>query len=140
MSCARLCFLGCVQGHSQGSRSFIIRDLRGHLLHTVTFLLFSFFFFFLMGGGGQYVGWWELFIYLLFLSFFFFFFFSFNFFLIFMIFFYFLVYLFFSFFIRPFEKRSYYVIPLGVRPSVRPSICKLFRFRVTPPTVYVRLS
>ena len=40
------------------------------------------------------------------------------------------------FFIRPFEKRSYYVIPLGVRPSV----CKLFRFRVTPPTVYVELS
>ena len=39
-------------------------------------------------------------------------------------------------FIRPFGKRSYYVIPLGVRPSV----CKLFRFRVTPPTVYVRLS
>ena len=38
--------------------------------------------------------------------------------------------------IRPFEKRSYYVIPLGARPSV----CKLFRFRVTPPTVYVRLS
>ena len=27
-------------------------------------------------------------------------------------------------------------VPLGVRPSV----CKLFRFRVTPPTVYVRLS
>ena len=26
------------------------------------------------------------------------------------------------FFIRPFEKRSYYVIPLGVRPSVRPSV------------------
>ena len=25
-------------------------------------------------------------------------------------------------FIRPFEKRSYYVIPLGVRPSVRPSV------------------
>ena len=24
--------------------------------------------------------------------------------------------------------------------SVRPSVCKLFRFRVTPPTVYVRLS
>ena len=43
-------------------------------------------------------------------------------------------------FIRPFEKRSYYVIPLGVRPSVRLSVCKLFRFRVTPPTVYVRLS
>ena len=43
-------------------------------------------------------------------------------------------------FIRPFEKRSYYVIPPGVRPSVRPSVCKLFRFRVTPPTVYVRLS
>ena len=47
-------------------------------------------------------------------------------------------------FILPFEKRSYYVIPLGVRPSVRlsvrPSVCKLFRFRVTPPTVYVRLS
>ena len=38
-------------------------------------------------------------------------------------------------FIRPFEKRSYYVIPLGVRPSV----CKLFRIRVTP-TVYVRSS
>ena len=44
------------------------------------------------------------------------------------------------FFIRPFEKLSVYVIPLGVRPSVRPSVCKLFRFRVTPPTVYVRLS
>ena len=43
-------------------------------------------------------------------------------------------------FIRPFEKRSYYVIPLGVRPSVCPSVCKLFLFRVTPPTVYVRLS
>ena len=43
-------------------------------------------------------------------------------------------------FIRPFEKRSYYVIPPGVRPSVCPSVCKLFRFRVTPPTVYVRLS
>ena len=43
-------------------------------------------------------------------------------------------------FIRPFEKRSYYVIPLGVRPSVRPSVCKLYCFRVTPPTVYVRLS
>ena len=43
-------------------------------------------------------------------------------------------------FIRPFEKRSYYVIPPGVRLSVRPSVCKLFRFRVTPPTVYVRLS
>ena len=47
-------------------------------------------------------------------------------------------------FIRLFEKRLYYVIPLGVRPSVcpsvRPSICKLFRFRVTPPTVYVPLS
>ena len=28
----------------------------------------------------------------------------------------------------------------SVRPSVRPSVCKLFRFRVTPPTVYVRLS
>ena len=42
----------------------------------------------------------------------------------------------FSVIIRPFEKRSYYVIPLGVRPSV----CKLFRFHVTPPTVYVRLS
>ena len=26
------------------------------------------------------------------------------------------------FFICPFEKRSYYVIPLGVRPSVRPSV------------------
>ena len=25
-------------------------------------------------------------------------------------------------FIRPFEKRSYYVIPPGVRPSVRPSV------------------
>ena len=25
-------------------------------------------------------------------------------------------------FIRPFEKRSYYVIPLGVRPSVCPSV------------------
>ena len=24
--------------------------------------------------------------------------------------------------------------------SVRPSVCKLFRFRVTPPKVYVRLS
>ena len=24
----------------------------------------------------------------------------------------------------------------SVRPSVRPSVCKLFRFRVTPPTVY----
>ena len=30
--------------------------------------------------------------------------------------------------------------PASVRPSVRPSVCKLFRFRVTPPTVYVRLS
>ena len=40
-----------------------------------------------------------------------------------------------SIFIRPFEKRLYYVIPLGVRLSV----CKLFRFRVTTPTVYVRL-
>ena len=34
-------------------------------------------------------------------------------------------------FIRPFEKRSYYVIPLGVCPSVYPSVrlsvCKLFR-------------
>ena len=39
-------------------------------------------------------------------------------------------------FIRPFEKRSYYVIPL-VRPSVHPSVCKLFHFRVTPPTVYI---
>ena len=28
----------------------------------------------------------------------------------------------------------------SVRPSVRPSVCKLFRFRVTPPTVYVQLS
>ena len=27
----------------------------------------------------------------------------------------------------------------SVRP-LRPSVCKLFRFRVTPPTVYVRLS
>ena len=27
-----------------------------------------------------------------------------------------------QFFIRPFEKRSYYVIPLGVRPSVRLSV------------------
>ena len=27
-----------------------------------------------------------------------------------------------SVFIRPFEKRSYYVIPPGVRPSVRPSV------------------
>ena len=47
-------------------------------------------------------------------------------------------------FIRPvfffFVKRLYYVIPLGVRPSIRPSVCKLFRFRVTPPTVYVQLS
>ena len=39
-------------------------------------------------------------------------------------------------FIRPFEKRSYYVIPL----SVRQSVCKLFRFRGAPPTVYVQLS
>ena len=30
--------------------------------------------------------------------------------------------------------------PASVRLSVRPSVCKLFRFRVTPPTVYVRLS
>ena len=27
-----------------------------------------------------------------------------------------------SLFIRPFEKRSYYVIPLGIRPSVRLSV------------------
>ena len=47
-------------------------------------------------------------------------------------------------FIRPFEKRSYYVIPLGVRLSVRlsvrPSVCKVFRFRITPPTIFARLS
>ena len=36
MSCARIWFLGCVQGHSQGSK-VSIRGLRGHLLHTVTF-------------------------------------------------------------------------------------------------------
>ena len=46
----------------------------------------------------------------------------------------------FSVFICPFEKRSYYVIPLGVRPSVHPSMCKLFHFHITPPTVYVRFS
>ena len=28
----------------------------------------------------------------------------------------------------------------SVRLSVRPSVCKLFRFPVTPPTVYVQLS
>ena len=38
-----------------------------------------------------------------------------------------------SVFIHPFEKGSYYVIPLA-------SVRKLFRFRVTPPTVYVGLS
>ena len=45
---------------SQPGIKVIIRDLRGHLLHTVTFLvsLFSlslslfFFFFFFLGGGG----------------------------------------------------------------------------------------
>ena len=34
-------------------------------------------------------------------------------------------------FICPFEKRSYYVIPLGVRPSVCPSICPSVNFFVS---------
>ena len=37
--------------------------------------------------------------------------------------------------------RRIMLYPLAsVCPSVRPSVCKLFRFPVTPPTVYVRLS
>ena len=41
--------------------------------------------------------------------------------------------------IRPFEKRD--VLCYGVwRPSVRPSVRKLFRFRLTPRTVYIRSS
>ena len=44
-----------------------------------------------------------------------------------------------SIFICPFEKRV--ILCYGVwRPSVRPSICKLFGFRLTPPTVYIRSS
>ena len=39
MSCARLWFHGFAQGHSQGSK-VSIRDLWGHLLYTVTFLVF----------------------------------------------------------------------------------------------------
>ena len=31
-------------------------------------------------------------------------------------------------------------VRLSVHPSVCPFVCKLFRFRVTPPTVYVRLN
>ena len=34
-------------------------------------------------------------------------------------------------FIRPFEKRSYYVIPLGVRPSVRLSVRPSVNFFVS---------
>ena len=34
-------------------------------------------------------------------------------------------------FIRPFEKRSYYVIPLGVRMSVRPSVRLCVNFFVS---------
>ena len=37
----------------------------------------------------------------------------------------------FSIFIRPFEKRSYYVIPLGVRPSVCPSVRPSVNFFVS---------
>ena len=33
-----------------------------------------------------------------------------------------------SVFIRPFEKRSYYVIPLGIHPSVCQPVRKLFSF------------
>ena len=44
-------------------------------------------------------------------------------------------------FIRPFEKRSFCVMPFSVRPSVclsvRPSV-NLFRFRITRPTVFSR--
>ena len=36
-----------------------------------------------------------------------------------------------SFFIRPFEKRSYYVIPPGVRPSVGLSVCPSVNFFVS---------
>ena len=36
-----------------------------------------------------------------------------------------------SFFIRPFEKRSYYVIPPGVCPSVRPSVRPSVNFFVS---------
>ena len=38
-------------------------------------------------------------------------------------------------FIRPFEKRD--ILYYGVW---RPSVCKLFPFRLTPPTVYIRSS
>ena len=44
MSCARLRFHVSVQSHNQGSE-ISLRSLRGHLLHTVTFLDFFFFFF-----------------------------------------------------------------------------------------------
>ena len=40
-------------------------------------------------------------------------------------------------FIRPFENGRIMLYPSA---SVRPSVRKLFRFRVTPPTVYVPLS
>ena len=44
-----------------------------------------------------------------------------------------------SILIRPFEKRD--ILCYGVwRSSVHPSVCKLFRFRLTPPTVYIRSS
>ena len=37
---------------SQPGIKVIVRDLRGHLLHTVTFLVFFFNLFFFVGGGG----------------------------------------------------------------------------------------
>ena len=40
MSCARLWFHGCVQGHSQGSK-VSVSGLQGHLLHIVTFRVFQ---------------------------------------------------------------------------------------------------
>ena len=47
MSCVRLRFHAHVQSHNQGSE-VSLTGLRGHFLHTVTFLVFIYFFFFVV--------------------------------------------------------------------------------------------
>ena len=42
-------------------------------------------------------------------------------------------------FIRPFEERDVLCYWVWC-PLVRPSVSKLFRFRIAPPTVYIRSS